>query len=150
MYIFYFQGIVWVSCEAGTYIRTLFVHLGLLLGVGGQMQELRRVRSGIQSEKVIHFLCSHAIYIGLFLHAIRREVQCCYSNKVLSFDMLINHLISANWVKLRLDSVCPFFLLCHVSVVYPAPEKPCVNCVWSLVNYSFPIIPMLELYADFI
>lgn len=45
------MGIVWVSCEAGTYIRTLFVHLGLLLGVGGQMQELRRVRSGIQSEK---------------------------------------------------------------------------------------------------
>ena len=28
------------------------VHLGLLLGVGGQMQELRRVRSGIQNEKV--------------------------------------------------------------------------------------------------
>ena len=45
-------GILWVSCEAGTYIRTLCVHLGLLLGVGGQMQELRRVRSGIQSEKV--------------------------------------------------------------------------------------------------
>ncbi|XP_013773643.1 H/ACA ribonucleoprotein complex subunit 4 [Limulus polyphemus] len=45
------MGIFWVSCEAGTYIRTLCVHLGLLLGVGGQMQELRRVRSGIQSEK---------------------------------------------------------------------------------------------------
>ncbi|XP_063967128.1 H/ACA ribonucleoprotein complex subunit DKC1-like [Lytechinus pictus] len=44
-------GIFWVSCEAGTYIRTLCVHLGLLLGVGGQMAELRRVRSGIQSEK---------------------------------------------------------------------------------------------------
>merc|ERR1712168_556988 len=44
-------GIFWVSCEAGTYIRTLCVHLGLLLGVGGQMQELRRVRSGIQSEQ---------------------------------------------------------------------------------------------------
>lgn len=26
------------------------VHLGLVLGVGGQMLELRRVRSGIQSE----------------------------------------------------------------------------------------------------
>lgn len=26
------------SCEAGTYIRTLCVHLGLLLGVGGHMQ----------------------------------------------------------------------------------------------------------------
>ncbi|NXX98707.1 DKC1 protein, partial [Centropus bengalensis] len=44
-------GIFWVSCEAGTYIRTLCVHLGLLLGVGGQMQELRRVRSGILGEK---------------------------------------------------------------------------------------------------
>jgi len=42
--------VFWVSCEAGTYVRTLCVHLGLLLGVGGHMQELRRVRSGICSE----------------------------------------------------------------------------------------------------
>ena len=41
-----------MSCEAGTYIRTMCVHLGLYLGVGGNMQELRRVRSGIQSEVV--------------------------------------------------------------------------------------------------
>ncbi|KIJ45646.1 hypothetical protein M422DRAFT_206955 [Sphaerobolus stellatus SS14] len=39
-----------VSCEAGTYIRTLCVHLGLVLGVGGHMQELRRVRSGAMGE----------------------------------------------------------------------------------------------------
>ncbi|XP_076052890.1 dyskerin pseudouridine synthase 1 Nop60B [Oratosquilla oratoria] len=45
------MGIFWVSCEAGTYIRTMCVHLGLYLGTGGQMQELRRVRSGIQGEK---------------------------------------------------------------------------------------------------
>jgi H/ACA ribonucleoprotein complex subunit 4 len=44
--------VFWVSCEAGTYIRTLCVHLGLLLGVGGHMQELRRVRSGAMSENV--------------------------------------------------------------------------------------------------
>lgn len=43
-------GIFWISCEAGTYVRTLCVHIGLLLGVGAHMQELRRVRSGIQSE----------------------------------------------------------------------------------------------------
>jgi len=43
-------GVFWVSCEAGTYIRTLCVHLGLLLGIGGHMQELRRVRSGILTE----------------------------------------------------------------------------------------------------
>uniref|UniRef100_A0A6P6Y7V0 H/ACA ribonucleoprotein complex subunit cbf5-like n=1 Tax=Dermatophagoides pteronyssinus TaxID=6956 RepID=A0A6P6Y7V0_DERPT len=36
----------WVSCEAGTYIRTLCVHIGLLLGCGAHMHELRRVRSG--------------------------------------------------------------------------------------------------------
>jgi H/ACA ribonucleoprotein complex subunit 4 len=43
-------AVFWVSCEAGTYIRTLCVHMGLLLGVGGHMQELRRVRSGALSE----------------------------------------------------------------------------------------------------
>lgn len=43
-------AVFWVKCEAGTYIRTLCVHLGLLLGVGGHMQELRRVRSGIMGE----------------------------------------------------------------------------------------------------
>jgi len=40
-----------VDCEAGTYIRTLCVHLGLLLGTGGHMQELRRIRSGNVTEK---------------------------------------------------------------------------------------------------
>lgn len=44
------MGIYWMSCEAGTYVRTHIVHLGLLLGVGAQMQELRRVRSGVTSE----------------------------------------------------------------------------------------------------
>lgn len=43
-------GVLWVSCEAGTYIRTLCVHLGLLTGAGGHMQELRRVRSGALAE----------------------------------------------------------------------------------------------------
>ena len=43
-------GVFWASCEAGTYMRTLCVHLGMLLGVGGHMQELRRVRSGAMSE----------------------------------------------------------------------------------------------------
>lgn len=44
------MGIFWLSCEAGTYVRTLCVHLGYLLGVGGHMQELRRVRSGCLKE----------------------------------------------------------------------------------------------------
>jgi H/ACA ribonucleoprotein complex subunit 4 len=44
------MGIFWLSCEAGTYVRTLCVHLGYILGVGGHMQELRRVRSGALKE----------------------------------------------------------------------------------------------------
>lgn len=44
-------GVFWVSCEAGTYVRTLCVHLGLLMGVGGHMAELRRVRSGCLGEQ---------------------------------------------------------------------------------------------------
>ncbi|XP_065202098.1 H/ACA ribonucleoprotein complex subunit 4 [Planococcus citri] len=44
-------GVFWVKCEAGTYVRTMCVHLGLLLGVGGQMIELRRNRSGHHSEE---------------------------------------------------------------------------------------------------
>ena len=43
-------GIIWIKCEAGTYIRTLCVHLGLLVGTGGHMQELRRNKSGVLSE----------------------------------------------------------------------------------------------------
>ena len=39
-----------VKCEAGTYIRTLCEHIGLYLGVGGEMAELRRTRTGHISE----------------------------------------------------------------------------------------------------
>ncbi len=44
-------GVFHVRCEAGTYIRTLCVHLGYILGVGAHMQELRRVKSGAMSEE---------------------------------------------------------------------------------------------------
>mmetsp|Transcript_13886 Transcript_13886/g.16781 ORF Transcript_13886/g.16781 Transcript_13886/m.16781 type:complete len:446 (+) Transcript_13886:1-1338(+) len=53
-------AVFWVSCEAGTYIRTLCVHLGLLIGVGGHMQELRRVRSGAMNEST-HLITMHDV-----------------------------------------------------------------------------------------
>ncbi|MES1915884.1 MAG: centromere/microtubule-binding protein cbf5 [Cercozoa sp. M6MM] len=41
-----------VSCQAGTYIRTLCNHIGVLCdGVGAHMEELRRVRSGLLGEQ---------------------------------------------------------------------------------------------------
>jgi H/ACA ribonucleoprotein complex subunit 4 len=60
-------GIFWVSCEAGTYIRTLCVHLGLLLGVGGHMQELRRVRSGALTEDE-HLVTMHDVMDAQWLY----------------------------------------------------------------------------------
>ncbi len=44
------QVLLRVSCDAGTYVRSLCHHLGLALGTGGHMQELRRTRSGSFSE----------------------------------------------------------------------------------------------------
>ncbi|MDK2974461.1 MAG: ribonucleoprotein complex subunit 4 [Methanofollis sp.] len=48
-----------VVCDAGTYIRSLCHHLGLALGTGAHMQELRRTRSGSFTEESAHTL--HAI-----------------------------------------------------------------------------------------
>lgn len=45
-----------ITCDAGTYIRSLCHHLGLALGCGAHMQELRRVRSGVFSEEHAHTL----------------------------------------------------------------------------------------------
>ncbi|QYZ79123.1 RNA-guided pseudouridylation complex pseudouridine synthase subunit Cbf5 [Methanofollis formosanus] len=45
-----------VVCDAGTYIRSLCHHLGLALGTGAHMQELRRTRSGEFTEENAHSL----------------------------------------------------------------------------------------------
>ncbi|MFA5253912.1 MAG: RNA-guided pseudouridylation complex pseudouridine synthase subunit Cbf5 [Methanoregula sp.] len=45
-----------VECDAGTYIRSLCHHMGLALGTGAHMQELRRTRSGAFGESVMHTL----------------------------------------------------------------------------------------------
>lgn len=39
-----------IRCDAGTYIRSLCHHMGLVLGTGAHMEELRRTRSGNFSE----------------------------------------------------------------------------------------------------
>lgn len=54
-------AIFWVSCQAGTYIRTMCTHLGLLLGVGAHMEELRRVRSGHMDENSGNMVTLHDV-----------------------------------------------------------------------------------------
>lgn len=87
-----------MSCEAGTYIRTLCVHLGLLLGVGGQMQELRRVRSGVMSEKVcvtglevlelVLNICQPLVALHL-LHVVGKALSKVLSSVQGSFPVLL-------------------------------------------------------------
>ncbi|RLE84660.1 MAG: RNA-guided pseudouridylation complex pseudouridine synthase subunit Cbf5 [Thermoprotei archaeon] len=43
--------LLWVWCEAGTYMRKLCHDIGQILGVGAHMQELRRIRSGSLTER---------------------------------------------------------------------------------------------------
>jgi H/ACA ribonucleoprotein complex subunit 4 len=40
-----------VTCDAGTYVRTLCVDIGEALGIGAHMEDLRRVRSGNMKEE---------------------------------------------------------------------------------------------------
>jgi len=64
--------IFWTSCEAGTYIRTMCVHLGLLLGVGAHMAELRRVRSGVLDEN--KYMCTmHDVLDAQYLYENMRD-----------------------------------------------------------------------------
>jgi H/ACA ribonucleoprotein complex subunit 4 len=68
-----------VKCEAGTYIRTLCVHLGLLLGVGGHMQELRRVRSGALGEDE-EMLTMHDVMDAQWLYDNTKDESYHYLN----------------------------------------------------------------------
>jgi predicted rRNA pseudouridine synthase len=45
-----------IRCDAGTYIRSICHHVGLALGVGAHMEELRRTRSGCFGEREAHTL----------------------------------------------------------------------------------------------
>jgi H/ACA ribonucleoprotein complex subunit 4 len=60
------------SCEAGTYIRTLCVHLGLYLGIGAHMQELRRIRSGVLTE-YDQFVTMHDLLDGQHVYETMRD-----------------------------------------------------------------------------
>merc|ERR1711972_749503 len=66
------MAVFWVSCEAGTYIRTMCVHLGLMLGVGAHMQELRRVRSGVLDEN-LYMSTMHDVLDSQYMYETLRD-----------------------------------------------------------------------------
>jgi predicted rRNA pseudouridine synthase len=55
-----------VRCDAGTYIRSLCHHMGLIIGTGAHMQELRRTKSGTFDEEMAHTLHDLADALKLY------------------------------------------------------------------------------------
>lgn len=76
-----------VGCEAGTYIRTLCVHLGLLTGAGGHMQELRRSRSGAMGEN-FQLYTMHDLLDAQYMYETHRDES--YLRRVINpLEMLL-------------------------------------------------------------
>jgi len=46
------RAVLWIRSESITYIRSLCVHLGLVLGVGGHMEKARCIRAGFYYESI--------------------------------------------------------------------------------------------------
>lgn len=63
---------IWCDVEAGTYVRTLCEHLGLLMGTGGQMDELRRVRSGMMNESK-YLVTMHDLLDAQYLYENKKD-----------------------------------------------------------------------------
>ena len=61
------MAIFCISCEAGTYVRTMCVHMGLLAKTGDYMQELRRIRSGIIIEDET-MVIMHNVLVAMYVY----------------------------------------------------------------------------------
>jgi len=108
-----------VHCDAGTYIRSLCHHLGLALGVGAHMQELRRTRSGPFDEGKVHTLhqlsdaCSFAA--GGDDGALRAMI--------VPVDAAVPDLPNINIQDRAIDAICHGAKLAGVGVISSDPFK---------------------------
>jgi H/ACA ribonucleoprotein complex subunit 4 len=82
-------AIFWMSCESGTYVRTLCIHLGYFLKVGAHMEELRRVRSGNTTEND-HLYTMHDILDAQYKYIHEKDES--YLRKVVQpLECLLTH-----------------------------------------------------------
>jgi len=102
-----------VECDAGTYIRSLCHHMGLALGTGAHMQELRRTRSGAFDERCMHTL--HAL-----------QDACCAAISgdrtsldamVISVDAAVPDLPAVTVRDTAIDALCHGAALAGVGVI---------------------------------
>jgi predicted rRNA pseudouridine synthase len=102
-----------VQCDAGTYIRSLCHHMGLALGTGAHMVELRRTRSGAFSEQDVHTL--HAVQDACS-HAENGDRSELFS-MILSVDAAVPDLPIVFIRDTAIDALCRGAILAGVGVV---------------------------------
>lgn len=102
-----------VRCDAGTYIRTLCIHLGYAIGTCAHMEELRRIRSGSFDETVavtLHELADAA--------AVAREGEGVHLRRmILPAAAAVADLAKVVIRDTAVDAVCHGAVLAGVGVI---------------------------------
>jgi tRNA pseudouridine55 synthase/H/ACA ribonucleoprotein complex subunit 4 len=106
-----------VECDAGTYIRSLCHHMGLALGVGAHMEELRRTRSGTFDE---HSVCTLYNIRDACVAAESGDVSDLAS-RIISVDAAIPDLPAVVIRDTAIDAVCRGAKLAGVGVISCTP-----------------------------
>ena len=102
-----------VECEAGTYIRSLCHHMGLALGVGAHMQELRRTKSGAFTEQGSHSL--HALQDACYAAA--EGNRAALESMIISVDAAVPDLPKVFVRDSAIDALCRGAVLAGVGVI---------------------------------
>lgn len=102
-----------VHCDAGTYIRSLCHHIGLALGSGAHMVELRRTRSGTFGEDRMHTL--HDVQDAVI--AARDGDAAALHAMILSVDSAVPDLPVIVIRDAAIDAVCRGAQLAGVGVI---------------------------------
>jgi predicted rRNA pseudouridine synthase len=102
-----------IQCDAGTYVRSLCHHMGLALGVGAHMVELRRTRSGAFSEKEMHSL--HELQDACI--AAKAGDSSAITSMILSVDAAVPDLPMVIVRDTAIDALCHGAVLAGVGVI---------------------------------
>jgi predicted rRNA pseudouridine synthase len=109
-----------VQCDAGTYIRSLCHHMGLALGVGAHMVELRRTRSGAFGEHEMHTL--HEVQDAC--SAAKEGDRMALASIILPVDAAVPDLATVIIRDTAIDAVCRGAVLAGVGIIsYDAFKK---------------------------
>jgi len=102
-----------IQCDAGTYVRSLCHHMGLALGVGAHMVELRRTRSGAFSEKEMYSLYD----VQDACLAAKAGNYTAISSMILSVDAAVPDLPTVIVRDTAVDALCRGAVLAGVGVI---------------------------------